>query len=536
MNSIFYGNTLRDYIRVIFRRKNVIIAIFLIIMIGVYIGWELNTPLYQAHVKLLITGEKQTTSPYYKGLKEYQQLSEAEIVISNPVMERAVIALKLHERPVDYEKNFCTPLKSWFIDTRWAISKFMSESKFMSKRKEPQDISPEQEQENRLRMAANRLKGVIEVEPIRGTDLFTINANDFSSTEAAMIANVVSRSYVIFNLEQQIAELQLQYGEKYPLVAQLKDYINEMIKNITTEKLSAMEAVGPASIKIIEQAQLPPMPEGIGSGMVLLLAIFMGVFSGVMLAFGLEYIDHSFKSPQDVEIFLNLPLLGSIPKRGFKNNALIKDSKQTSAFTQPYQNLADQIYLLMKDKNLKSILITAASPLEGSTTITANLANFLSNKAGHKVMVIDANLKAPSIHKVFNISDGAGLANVLEGKISLEKAVKDLGHNLTVLPAGNTSLNPTPLLDSTRMSNVIKTAKEMNELVFIDYANLRSFKDACVLCPYLDGIILVVNEGKTRHQVIKTLIAPLKHKKANLIGVVLNNRTYAIPKMIYERL
>lgn len=527
MNSIFYGNTLRDYIRVIFRRKNVIIALFLIVMIGVYIGLELNTPQYQAHVKLLISGEKQTTSPYYKGLKEYQQLSEAEIVISNPVMERAVIALKFHERPMDYEKYFCSPLKAWFIDLRRKISKLLSE---------PQEIAPEQEQENRFRAAVGRLKGAIEVEPIRGTDLFTISANDFSSTEAAMIANVVSRSYVIFNLEQQIAELQLQYGEKYPLVAQLNDYIAEMTKNITTEKLSAMDAVGPASIKIIEQAQFPFKPEGLGSGMVLLLAIFMGIFSGVMLAFGCEYIDHSFKSPQDVEMFLNLPLLGSIPKRGFKNGTLIKDSKRMSAFTQPYQNLADQIYLLMKDKNLKSILITAASPLEGSTTITANLVNFLSNKAGHKVMVIDANLKAPSMHKVFNISDGAGLANVLEGKIPLDKAVKDLSSNLTVLPAGNTSLNPTPLLDSTRMSHVIKTAKEMNELVFIDYANLKSFKDACVLSPYLDGIILVVNEGKTRHQVIKTLIAPLKHKKANLIGVVLNNRTYSIPKMIYERL
>jgi len=190
----------------------------------------------------------------------------------------------------------------------------------------------------------------------------------------------------------------------------------------------------------------------------------------------------------------------------------------------------------MKDKNLKSILITAASPLDGSTTIIANLANFLSNTAGHKVMVIDANLRAPAIHKVFNISDNTGLANVLEGKISLEKATQALGPNLMVLPAGNTALNSTPLLDSTNMLNVMNTAKEKYEFVFVDYANLRSFKDACVLCLHLDGIALVVNEGKTRHHTIKGLIAPLKHKKANMIGVILKNRTYDIPKMIYERL
>ena len=105
-----------------------------------------------------------------------------------------------------------------------------------------------------------------------------------------------------------------------------------------------------------------------------------------------------------------------------------------------------------------------------------------------------------------------------------------------VLPAGNTALISTPLLDSTNMLNVMNTAKEKYEFVFVDYANLRSFKDACVLCLHLDGIALVVNEGKTRHHTIKGLIAPLKHKKANMIGVILKNRTYDIPKMIYERL
>lgn len=266
------------------------------------------------------------------------------------------------------------------------------------------------------------------------------------------------------------------------------------------------------------------------------LAISMSLFLGVILAFGFEYIDHTFKSPQDVETFLNLPLLGCIPKKGFRDGVLIKDSKRNASLLQPYQNLSDQLYLLMKDKNLKSVLITAASPSDGSSSITANIANFLSNKAGHKVMVIDVNLRSPSkINRLFNISENGGLANVLEGKIPLEKAVRVISSNLTVLPSGSTSLNPTPLLDSTSMLNVMKIAKEEYEFVLVDYASLKNFKDACVLSPHLDGVALVINEGKTRHHTIKTLISPLKHKKANLIGVVLKNRTYAIPKMIYER-
>lgn len=79
---------------------------------------------------------------------------------------------------------------------------------------------------------------------------------------------------------------------------------------------------------------------------------------------------------------------------------LIKDTKRSNIHHSPYQNISDQIYLLMKDKNLKSILITAASPMEGSTTIIANLANYLSNVSGHKTIIIDANLRSPSIHKI----------------------------------------------------------------------------------------------------------------------------------------
>ncbi|MEP9409999.1 MAG: polysaccharide biosynthesis tyrosine autokinase [Candidatus Brocadia sp.] len=554
-NLNFPASTLRDYVKVVFRHKAVIIITFVVIIISVVIGLELKTPVYRSQVKILITGEKQYDSPYYKELGSQQasgmSLTQAEIVKSNPVIERAVRALKLDERPPDYEKNYCSSLKSYLMDLKKRISQWIekpggnpeigatvSDELAVSKVETPNHdgVSPEDERAYAIRMTAEWLKECIEVSPIRDTQLFTIAAYDFSPEAAAAIANVVSRSYVIYDLEQQLAELQLRYGEMHPIVVQLKTAIDKMSENLTGKTLPAIEAIGPASVKIIEQAQPPLEPTGTNKTVTLLLAIFMSPFLGVILAFGFEYIDHTFKSPQDVETFLNLPLLGSIPKKAFRDKTLITNPKRMDAIAPSYQNLSDQMYLLMKDKNLKSIMITACSPADGSTTIIANLANFLSNKAGHKVMVIDTNLRAPAIHEVFNVSDSTGLANVLEGKIPLEKAVQDISPNLTVLPAGNTALNPTPLLDSTRMASIIKAAREKYELVFLDYANLRSFKDACVLCPYLDGIVLVVNEGKTSRHVLQTILTPLKQKKANLIGVIMNNRTYSIPRIIYERL
>jgi len=494
MESNYSQTTLRDYVRVLFRHKTVIITTFITVMITVFIGLQFKTPVYEASVKILISAQKQVEAPYYRELAGYRKteiaLTQSEIVKSNPVIERAIKAIRLDQRPLDYEKHFCSPLKMRLIDLRLNMFNAKLER-----------LAPEQKQAFLYGRVIEELKRSIKVEPIRDTDLFTIRVRDFSPVVAAIIANVVSRSYVIFDLEQQLAELQLKHGQDHSTVVQLKDNINKMQKSLNGQPVSDIEAIGPASVKIIEQAKIPLKSAGPRKPLTLVLAFFMSGFLGIMLAFGFEYIDQSFKSPQDVETFLNLPVLGSIPKKKLLAKALIKNAKRRTAYTQSYQNLSDQIYLLMKDKNLKSILITGALPLEGTTTITANLGIYLDHKAGHKVLVIDANLRDPSMHKIFKISESPGLADVLEGKTPFEDATQDLGSNLTVLVAGKTGLNPITLLDSSRMSKVIKKAKERYEVVFVDCADLNNFKDSIVLSSSLDGIVLVVNEGKTRRQV-----------------------------------
>ncbi|MCZ7622464.1 MAG: lipopolysaccharide biosynthesis protein, partial [Candidatus Kuenenia sp.] len=236
-----------------------------------------------------------------------------------------------------------------------------------------------------------------------------------------MIANVVSRSYIIFDLEQQLAELQLKYGEKQPIVVQLRENIEKLTQNLTGATLPDIEAIGPASVKIIEQALVPLRSTSDKKKISIVLAFFMSIFLGIMFAFGLEYIDHTFKSPRDVETFLNLPLLGAIPKKWFRNKSLLRNTKKATVLNSSYHDLSDQIYLLMKDKKLKALLITAVSHLEGSTTIVANIGLSLARE-GHKVLVIDANLKSPEIHEMFKIPNNSGLTHVLEGKIALEEA------------------------------------------------------------------------------------------------------------------
>lgn len=503
--------TLRDYLKVLFRQKPVVIVTIITVMITVAIGLKFKTPVYESSVKMLISAQKNVESPFYRDLMGFQNaqltLTQSEIVKSNPVIERTIKATGI--KPLDYEKKYASVIKKPFIDLRIRlIDNKLKKAK------------PEQRQAYLYRLMVEDLKDNIKVEPVRDTNIFTISLRDFDQIGTAIIANIVSRSYVIFDLEQQLADLQMKYGEKHLAVTQLKDNIEKMIKSLNGQPLSEIEAIGPASVKIIEQASVPLKPAGIAKSFIFVLALFMAVFLSIMLAFGCEYLDQTFRSPQDIETFLNLIYLGSVPQKAKLND---------------YHDLSDQVYLLMKDACLKTLLVGAVAEKEGATTTIVNLGNYLAEVANYKVLVIDANLRNPSVHKFFKLAQ-EGLSEVLEEKISFDKAVKEINPNLNVLAAGKTALNPLALLGSHKMQEVIKSAKEKYAIVFIDCPAFNDFKDGLLVSSYVDAVGLVVNEGKTRRQVVKAAIEPLIEKKINIIGVILNNRTFAIPKVIYDRI
>lgn len=506
--------TLRDYLRVLFRQKSVIVTVLITVMITAFIGLKLKTPVYEARVKMLISAEKQVESLYYRELGGSRSmeaaLTQSEIVVSNPVIERAVKAVALYKKPFDYEKNFASRLKRPFI-----VHSAKAMDKKLSAYNEKQQLI------YRFRLAIDDLKQSVEVEPVRDTDVFLIKVKDYSPVGAAVLANVVSRSYVIFDLEQQLAEMQLKYGEKHLSVKQLEDSIEKMIKSLNGETLPDIEAIGPASVKIIEQASVPMKPTGVPKSLTFLLAFFMSVFLGVMLAFMFEYMDQTFRTPQDIERYLSMPFLGAVPK---------------NASLSAYDNLADQVYLLLKDRHLKSILITAALPKEGVTTIIANLGKNLASKKHHKVLVVDANLRNPTLHTTLQAHNDIGLADILEGKLNFEKSIKDYGNGLTLLCAGKTDLNPITLLESHKMEELMKYVRDRYDIVLIDCADLRDYQDAHVLAEEVDGVVITVNEGKTRRQIVQAEIAPLISLKIPLLGAILNGRTFPIPEKIYKRL
>lgn len=508
-----HETTLRDYLRVLFRQKFVIVTTVVTVCATVFIGLKLKTPVYESRVKMLITAEKQVEATYYKEMYEgrnvQQTLTQSEIVKSNPVINRVVRALALDQRPLDDEKRFSSPLKAMLID--YNVKAFQQKM---------EGVPEEQRQAFFFRRAAESLKANIAVEPIRDTNMFTISVKDHDPVGAAIIANVISRSYVIFDLEQQLSELKLKYGGKHPTVNLIEDSITELNKTLSGQPVGDIEAIGPASVKVMEQASVAMEPAGAPKVLTMVLAVVMSVFLAVMLAFVFEYTDQSFKSPEDVERGLGIPFLGGV----------LQKAKPAG-----YQNVSEQIYLLMKDKKIQTLLMTSFKAGEGVTTVTHNIGKYIAANLGQKVLMIDANPRHLSGTKKDKTPAGPGLFEVLEGKAEFSKAIKSKGDGLFFLPAGNTGLNPGILLVTHKMADVLKEAKTKYDLVIIDADSISASKDALELAAAAEATVLIISAGRARRQAAKTALDTLKERKAVILGGILNNRVFSIPKFVYER-
>jgi capsular exopolysaccharide synthesis family protein len=520
--------TTRDYTKVLFRQKWIILLTIVTVSLATYAGLELSTPIYEAQVKMLITAEKQIDSPYYRdvlaGRNVEATLTQSEIVKSKPVLERAVAALNLYNRPLDYETHFATPLRQWVIDRSL-------------KRRKMDQLTPDAQKAIAYRLTLEDLKRRIKVEPVRDTNLFSITVSDFSPVAAAIIANTVSRAYVVFDLEQQYVELQNKYTDKNPIVIQMRENITKMEESLSGKPIPNIEAIGPASVKIIEQSTPPMKPTGLPKKMTQILAFAMSIFLGVFLAFMFEYLDQTFHSKQDLENFLGVPVIACInKKKGWSDRKLVTDvsEQNRSPRSASYRILTQQILFMVKTKNIRTLFFVSIHPKDDSSAILANVAVFLSKKLGLRTLVIDANLRHPHLHKIFDKKLDRGLTDVMEGVIKIEEAARPISEKLDFVPAGRSTTDPGILLDASIFNKALAGVKSFYDVVLIDGVDLRDFRDSALIAPCMDGVILVVGESTVRRQVVKHSVIHLRESKCRLAGVVMPNRHYLIPKFLYE--
>lgn len=313
--------------------------------------------------------------------------------------------------------------------------------------------------------------------------------------------------------------------------------LNDRISQLEQDRVpsSAVEA------SILDSATRPSSPISPRPLRDLLLGLLLGLLGGLALSLAIDALDRSVKMPGEVEQLVSSPALAVIPRIRSRRTLLLKEpSRQTSA-AEAYRTLRTSLHFLDPDEPLTSLVVTSPGPKAGKSTTASNLAIALA-RAGHRVVLVDADLRAAGLSKMFGLREGVGLTSVLTGAVELEGALHQVDgfDTLRVLPSGVLPPNPSELLGSQRMASVVEALSADADYVIYDAPPVLQVTDAVVLSTQVDGTMLVVRHGQTNRGPAAEAARRLAAATANVVGFVLNDQphrsadryfdTYAVPE------
>lgn len=305
------------------------------------------------------------------------------------------------------------------------------------------------------------------------------------------------------------------------------------------------------NFRIIDAARVPTAPSEPNIPRNLSFALVLGVISGVGLAFLLENMDNTVRTPEQATVISGLPSLGMIPLgsrpggRGANGKRLaltaarevvetVTQVRPQSQMAESYRALRTSLLLSNLGAPPKIIMVTSARPQEGKTTTSINTAIVLAQK-GVRVLLVDADLRRPSVHKTLGMGPRSGLSNVLTGSATMQQTIttSPILPNLFILPAGTPPPNPAELLASSNMRDLLTELREQYDHIVIDTPPTLSVTDAVVLSPRADATILVIRSGQTTKQALRRSREILMQVNAHVAGILLNAVDLTSPDYYY---
>lgn len=316
-------------------------------------------------------------------------------------------------------------------------------------------------------------------------------------------------------------------------VERLQDSLNE-IESGRDAALVEMSAVS-NNAKINDPAQVPGSPFKPDPGRNMLFALLGGFVVALGLAFGLDYLDDTVKTPEDITRKLHVPFLGLVPSvRGEKQPVL--SGPVPHDFGESYRALRTSLVFTSGGESTRVITVTSAQPLEGKTTTACNLAMVLAF-GGSRVLLVDGDMRRPGVHKALKISNTVGLSHLLVGQARVREAIQRTSDpNFCVMTAGRTPPNPSELLSSERMRQLIGNLKQGPfDWVVIDTPPVLAVTDAIILTPLVDGVTFVVGAEMTRRRLAERAVQMIMASRPKVVGAVLNRVNFDRNKYYYSR-
>jgi succinoglycan biosynthesis transport protein ExoP len=403
------------------------------------------------------------------------------------------------------------------------------------------------------------LRGKIGIDLVPGTQLVKIRAVDDDPERAKLIADEVARqlmdviqqsrpqdSHRAFIKEQadglppkikaaqaEIRKLQGELSQAFSArqIQDIQNRINTLENQINNWQTTFAQyqlllgETGVNTLRVLEEAPLPTAPVGRHWTTQVVLAAAIGAVLAAGAAFLIEYLDDTLRTGKDVEKATGLAALGVIARipGDSPSEMLITALHPRSPVSEAYRVLRTSLRFSSVDRPMRSLAITSPSPAEGKSTMAANLAVVMA-QTGKSVVLVDADLRRPMLHRIFQVSNKEGLTSLLlDQEPTLDGHLQETGiENLRVLTSGPLPPNPSELLGSQRMQHVVEQIEREADLTLYDTPPILPVTDATVLAPQTDGVLMVTQAGRTRQGAARRAVETLQQVGANILGATLN--------------
>lgn len=500
---------LRDLLRVIRTRKWIIIAVT-VLATALAVGYSLlQTPLYESEARVLITEKNAGATIVGAQGSEFSSQPErnlqiqVELMKGRPLLEDTIETLAL-------------------------------------------DLTPEE------------LADKVEVAAVGQTNVVPVKATDAKPQVAADIANTLAQAYVTWSREYNRESIRAAIEEIEPRLTQAKAEVIDLGKriqgrggsselaaeleiattNYTTltqqlEQLKVSEQLEAGSGRVVSPAVVtkePVSPKPMRNGA---LGLAIGLVVGLGVAFMREYLDTTLRSTDEIEEIYGAPVLGVIPhekpKNGEKRELTIQHNPGSPA-AEAYRGLRNSLDFINFEHSIKTLLVCSAEPAEGKSTVAANLATGLA-QAGKRVTFVNCDFRRPTVDQFFKVTNMIGLADVLSGAHQLKSALQYPSQhpNLVVLTSGKLPPNPSEMLGSTRMQEVVETLAASADWVIVDSPPILAVADAGAVARWADGALVVIRANSSNRDAARKARETLEQVGAKVLGTVvwgLEGHTY----------
>jgi succinoglycan biosynthesis transport protein ExoP len=379
------------------------------------------------------------------------------------------------------------------------------------------------------------------------TELATVQKNLLAEARKMMAAAKTEydiargrESSIRRTIEEQKLEV-LDLGRKaidYGVIAgeadNNKQFYELLLKKLQEASLSG--GINVSNAQIVDGATVPDAPIRPKRGLNVLLALVVGLMGGVFAAFFMEYMDDSIKTPEDIENVLALPFLGYVPATAKEEGPIYMFSGPRASIAESYRTIRTSIMLSsMEESPVQVILVTSSTPNEGKTTTAANLAVAMA-QMGERVLLIDADMRRHNLHKVFALDNLIGISDMVVDHANMETGTRDLSQipNLSVITGGTLAPNPSELLGSNSMRDLLAKFRKQYDRIILDSPPLLAFSDALVLSRLADGTLFVIWGGVTRRDAVRKTVQAIQGVNGKVLGVVLNNVSASWKSSSYE--